>query len=216
MCPRGLVGAMKQQNTVFTIGHSASDLDVFLAALQTFEITLLVDVRSRPRSLRFPHFDQEELQQSLRAAGIRYLFLGEELGGRPDDPAAYHPDGLVDYAKRQRSFAFQSGLERVLCEVEQNTVALMCAEEDPLDCHRFLMICPALVGAGIEPKHIRKGAVLETQNAAEDRLLEAHHFSDVTSAALFRADRISALQDAYVAQARKCAFRADPQALDYW
>lgn len=206
---------MEKDHYLFTVGHSNSDWQAFLAALRQFRIAVLVDVRSRPQSFRFPHFSQPEFEPLLRDAGIRYLFLGEELGGRPEDPKAYREDGLVNYRARRKSRGFLAGLERLLSELEQNTIAVMCAEEDPLACHRFLMICPELVAAGVEPRHIRKGGVLETQQAAEDRLLEAHHFSDVASQSLFAADRAAALEDAYVAQAEMCAFRADPQTIEY-
>jgi len=205
---------MERAHHLFTIGHSSADWQTFLAALQQFEISLLIDVRSRPRSSRFPHFSQPELEQSLCNAGIRYLFLGEELGGRPDDPKVYREDGLVNYRARRKSRGFHAGLDRVLTELGQDTLVLMCAEEDPLTCHRFLMICPELTGAGVEPRHIRKGAAIETQRAAEDRLLEAHHFGDVASQSLFTAGRAAALEDAYVAQAELCAFRADPQTIE--
>ena len=207
---------MLTNNILFTIGHSNSDPNVFLEGLRKFDVRLLADVRSRPRSFRFPHFSQPEFEQWLREAGVGYLFLGEELGGRPDDPKAYRPDGLVDYRERRRSFGFRSGIERVLGELERQNLALLCAEEDPIECHRFLMICPELVARGVQPQHIRKDGRLETQREAEDRLLNAHHFHDVASHSLFAADRAAALEDACVAQAERCAFRADPQAVEYW
>ena len=207
---------MEKDHYPFNIGHSNTDWQAFVAVLRQFEIAVLVDVRSRPQSFRFPHFSQPEFEPSLRDEGIRYLFLGEELGGRPEDPKAYREDGLVNYRARRKSRGFLAGLDRLVSELEQNTLAVMCAEEDPLACHRFLMICPELVAAGVEPRHIRKGGVLETQRAAEDRLLETHNFNDVASQSLFAADRAAALEDAYVAQAELCAFRADPQTIEYW
>jgi len=207
---------MLTRNILYTIGHSNSDPDAFLDALRRCEVCLLADVRSRPRSFRFPHFSQPEFEQWLREAGIGYLFLGEELGGRPDDPKAYRPDGMVDYRERRKSFGFSAGIERVLCELEGQNLALLCAEEDPIECHRFLMICPELVARDVQPQHIRKGGWLESQREAEDRLLEAHHFHDVASHSLFAAGRAAALEDACIAQAEKCAFRADPQAVEYW
>jgi len=206
-------------HTPFTIGHSSHDWESFLALLRQHGIPLVADVRSRPVSMRFPHFSQPELEANLRVAGIGYLFLGEELGGRPDDPQAYRVDGLVDYRQRRKSHAFQQGLERVEAELEKNSLALLCAEEDPIECHRFLMICPELVALGLEPQHIRKHGSLEAQRAAEDRLLEANGFGDVASGSLFAPvagkDRASALEDAYKAQAEKCAFRAGPQTVEY-
>lgn len=218
--PKGVIEArvkpMLTDHVLFTIGHSNLEPDTLLDVLRKFEVKLLVDVRSRPRSFRFPQFSQPEFEQWLREAGVSYLFLGEELGGRPDDPKAYGPNGIVDYRERRKSFGFRAGLERVLSELERQDLALLCAEEDPLDCHRFLMICPELVTSGVQPQHIRKSGRLETQREAEDRLLEAHHFHDVASHSLFAADRAAALEDACIAQAEKCAFRADPQAVEYW
>jgi uncharacterized protein (DUF488 family) len=201
---------------LFTIGHSAMESAVFLKLLEQFEIKLVVDVRSRPRSQRFPQFDQIELEGALRVAGIRYLFLGEELGGRPEDPKGYRSDGLVDYRARRKSRTFASGIERVAGELERDELALLCAEEDPLNCHRFLMICPELAAMGIEPVHIRKGGIGETQRAAEDRLLQVQKMAAVAGASLFPEDREAALESAYVAQSEKYAFRIDPRELDIW
>ncbi len=177
---------------LFTIGHSNLEWPTFMQTLRCFGIHLLVDVRSRPQSSRFPQFSQPEFEMALREAEIRYLFLGEELGGRPEDPKAYRANGVVNYAVRRKAHDFQRGIERVLAEMQRATPALLCAEEDPLSCHRFLMVCPELVALGIEPQHILKGGVVETQREAEDRLLEAHHFSDVTSDSLFPGGRAAA------------------------
>jgi len=196
---------------LFTVGHSAMQFSAFLELLQQFGIKLVIDVRSKPQSYRFPHFDQVGLEKTLRAAGIRYLFLGDELGGRPDDPKVYRSDGLVDYRARRKSSPFQAGIERVLRELTEDELVLMCAEEDPLNCHRFLMICPELVVLGLEPRHIRKGGIVETQREAEDRLLQAQQLGAVAGASLFSTAREGALEDAYLAQAEKCAFRVDPR-----
>ncbi len=195
---------------IFTIGHSAMQLLTLLEMLRQFQISLLIDVRSKPQSFRHPHFDRIELERALPAAGMRYRFLGEELGGRPDDAGAYASDGVVDYRIRRKSYAFQAGVEQVEKELAQDDLALLCAEEDPLECHRFLMICPELVALGLEPLHIRKGGILETQRKAEDRLLEAQKFGAVAGASLFASDRATALEGAYDAQARQCAFRVEP------
>jgi uncharacterized protein (DUF488 family) len=189
---------------------------VLLSTLQHFGIDLVIDVRSSPRSFRFPHFDREEMETTLCAAGIRYLFLGEELGGRPEDPKAYRSDGVVDYRARRKSVSFQRGLERVLEELTQHDLALLCAEEDPLTCHRFLMICPELVALGVKPQHIRKGETIETQSEADDRLLTTQKLAAVAGASLFSVDRQSALESAYMEQSKKCAFRVDPGSLEVW
>ncbi len=201
---------------LYTIGHSNLDWETFLSALRQFEIALVGDVRSRPLSSRFPHFSQPEIEFGLREAGMRYIFLGEELGGRPEDRKVYRSDGLVDYRACRRTRGFQSGIERVQRELDASALALMCAEEDPLDCHRFLMICPELVILGLDPAHIRRGAALETQREAEDRLLGQQQLSTVLGPSLFPIDRAQVLEDAYLAQAEKCAFRLDPQTAEIW
>lgn len=201
---------------LFTVGHSNLDFEQFAQLLRDSAVELLVDVRSRPQSSRFPQFSQPGFQRLLAAEGIAYLFLGEELGGRPDDPDAYRANGLVDYRARRKSYAFRAGLERLLKELETHTLAMMCAEEDPLECHRFLMICPELVRAGIQPRHIRKGSRIETQEAAENRLLEAAGFGAVAANTLFPEARLEALEKAYEVYGEKFAFRVDPLAVDRW
>jgi uncharacterized protein (DUF488 family) len=198
------------------VGHSNLEIPQFLNLLKHAGVETLIDVRSRPQSGRFPQFNQVVLEKQVQYERISYLFLGEELGGRPDDPDAYLPDGRVNYRARRKSFAFGAGLERVLAELERRSVALMCAEEDPLECHRFLMICPELVARGIQPLHIRKGSRLESQEAAETRLLESNGFGDVAANTLFPDARTETLEKAYDLQAEKFAFRVDPLAVDRW
>ena len=201
---------------LFTVGHSNLDFEQFVKLLRDCAVKLLVDVRSRPQSSRFPQFSQPGFERLLAAEGIAYLFLGDELGGRPDDPDAYRPDGLADYRSRRKSYAFRAGLERLLKELEVHTLVMMCAEEDPLECHRFLMICPELVQAGIQPLHIRKGSRIEMEEAAENRLLDAAGFGAVAVNTLFPEARLEALEKAYELQAEKFGFRIDPLAVDRW
>ena len=203
-------------NLLFTVGHSNLELEVFLALLAQRGVQSLCDVRSRPASFRFPQFNREPLEAGLSSAGIRYEFLGEALGGRPADPRVYREDGLVDYAARRRSPDFAEGIDRALALSRTNVTALMCAEEDPLQCHRFLMICPALLDRGATPAHIRRGGVLESQRDAADRLLVLHGFDDVTSSSLFVSGRDAALHDALVLQSKDFAFRASPEAIEYF
>lgn len=201
---------------LFTIGHSNLDFSQFVHLLSGSGIQLVADVRSRPQSSRFPQFTQPGFQKLLEAEGISYLFLGEELGGRPDDPDAYQLNGLVDYRARRKSYAFGAGLEQVLKELQHRSIALMCAEEDPLECHRFLMISPELVKVGIQPFHIRKSSLVETQEMIENRLLDLTGFGSVATNTLFPDARTEALEKAYTLQAEKCAYRVDPLAVDRW
>lgn len=201
---------------IFTVGHSSLEAAQFCELLSKHAVDLLLDVRSRPASARFPHFSGAALEKLLEAEGVAYLFLGDELGGRPDDPAAYGSDGVVDYRVRRKSYAFKAGIERVEREAGSRRVALMCAEEDPIECHRFLMVCPELVAGGFELLHIRRGGRVETQRDAEDRLLHITGFGDVAANTLFPEARARALEEALALQARQCAFRVDPNLVERW
>ncbi|HXW14947.1 MAG TPA: DUF488 domain-containing protein [Terriglobia bacterium] len=201
---------------LFTVGHSILEFENFAALLKDHGVELLVDVRSTPQSGRQPQFSLPGFERLLRTEKFDYLFLGEELGGRPDDADAYRPDGVVDYQVRRKSYAFQAGLSRIAKELEGRTVAMMCAEEDPLECHRFLMVCPELIQLGVTPLHIRKGSRIETQDAAENRLLASTGFEAVAANTLFPGARTDALESAYRLQAEKFAFRLKPFALDTW
>ena len=200
--------------TLCTVGHSNLEFPQFAKLLEDAQVALVVDVRSRPYSGRFPQFSQPGFERLLKDRGISYLFLGEELGGRPDDPDVYRSSGVVDYRSRRRSYGFQAGLERVSRELELRSLALMCAEEDPLECHRFLMICPELVKLGIRPVHIRKDSTIELQESAENRLLELRGFAGVTGNTLFPEARAEALEAALSLQAERFAFRIDTTSVD--
>jgi uncharacterized protein (DUF488 family) len=207
---------LHSNTSLFTIGHSSLELDIFLDFLVTHDIKTLCDVRSRPGSFRFPQFNREPLEACLTAAGIRYEFLGEALGGRPPDPRTYQADGVVNYEERRRAADFLAGIDRALELSLAANIALMCAEEDPLQCHRFLMICPALLDRGVTPSHLRRGGELETQREAEDRLLKLHDLAAFDSGSLFISERDVALQDALRRQAQEFAYRASPEAIEYF
>ena len=203
--------------TLYTIGHSNLEIDDFIALLDQHRVETVADVRSRPFSGRYPQFSQPGFEALLRERGIGYASFGDELGGRPDDPAVYAA-GYVDYLLRRKSFGFRQGLERLVAMLERSTVAMMCAEEDPLQCHRFLMNCAELAAWGVAPRHIRKGGVIEEQADAEDRLLAEHGSDAVARGGLFYtpADRAAALEEAYSKQASQFAFRADRPAEQEW
>jgi uncharacterized protein (DUF488 family) len=201
--------------SLFTIGHSSLELHGFLKILLTHEVKMVCDVRSRPGSFRFPQFNREPLEACLASAEIQYKFLGDALGGRPSDPRAYHEDGIVNYEERRKAADFRAGIDRALMLSSVTNIVLMCAEEDPLQCHRFLMISPALLDRGITPVHIRRGGELESQREAEDRLLKLHDLAAFDSGSLFISERDVALRDALRLQAREFAFRGSPEAAEY-
>ncbi len=206
----------KPSHRLFTVGHSNQEMSDLLGVLIRHEIHMVCDVRSRPGSFRFPQFNREPLMAQLATARIIYQFFGDQFGGRPLDSRYYRPDGLVDYAARRKAPDFLEAMDRLLGCAQSQNIVLMCAEEDPLHCHRFLLICPALVQRGIVPLHLRRGAALETQRDAEDRLLQLHGFADVTSNSLFSQGRAAALEDALRLQSEQYGFRSSPEAIEYF
>lgn len=151
------------ETAVYTIGYGARSIEDFIRVLQANGITYLIDVRSRPYSRYKPEFSKEALDGRLQTHQIRYVFMGDTLGGQPDDPDCY-TDGKVDYEKcRQKSF-FLEGLGRLRRAWEQKLpVAIMCSEGKPENCHRSKLIAPALVEQGISVMHIDENDQLISQ-----------------------------------------------------
>ena len=156
---------------IFTIGHSNHSLEDFLALLSRHRIAAVADVRSAPWSRFNPHFGREALAAALAARGVGYDYLGRELGGRPDDPACRDENGRVDYGRVAGTRRFRDGLARAARSAAERRVALMCAEKEPLDCHRTLLVAPALDGEGFRVEHILANGGIEPHGAAMDRLM---------------------------------------------
>jgi uncharacterized protein (DUF488 family) len=156
--------------TILTIGHSNHSAERLLELLDAHAVSLVVDVRSVPSSGRFPHFGRKPLMALLKAHGIQYLFLGRELGGRGREPSCYE-NGKVSYRKLARSAGFWRGLERVVAEADANQVALLCAEREPLACHRALLVARELDDLGVNVEHIHADGHRESHADAVRRLL---------------------------------------------
>jgi uncharacterized protein (DUF488 family) len=157
------------QEAVFTIGHSTHPQDRFISLLQQQGITALCDVRSKPYSRVNPQFNREELKECLRARGIKYVFLGRELGARSEDPACYE-GGKVQYERLAKTELFRLGLERLQNGMKEYRLALMCAEREPLACHRAILVARHLVALGVVVQHIHADATLEDHADALRRL----------------------------------------------
>ena len=142
-------------NPAFTVGHSNHSAEKFAGLLKRHGIEVLVDTRSRPYSRHAPHFNNSTLEETLSKDGIGYLFLGRELGGRPEEEIFYDTEGRVDYALVGSSQPFLDGISRLEQKIRTSTVALLCSEEDPTRCHRRLLVGRALEERGITLRHIR-------------------------------------------------------------
>jgi hypothetical protein len=140
---------------LYSIGHSNVSLDDLLDLLQRHRIDVVADVRTSPRSRYVPHFDAQPLQGALLRRNIKYVALGKELGGRPDGDEFYDEQDHVLYGRLAATQTFQEGIERILQGVKTYRVALLCSEEDPLRCHRHLLIGRVLRDRGTTLLHIR-------------------------------------------------------------
>ena len=156
---------------LFTIGHSNHALDAFLQLLRTHGVSAVADVRSAPYGRYCPHFSKDALSRSLGEAGIKYVFLGRELGGRSDDPSCYE-NGRVRYSRLTRRPEFRAGIERLKKGAADHRVAIMCAEREPLECHRTILVSPVLEGEGLSVTHVHADGRLEPHRDAMDRLIE--------------------------------------------
>lgn len=155
---------------IFTVGHSNHSSEHLRRLLTSHEISAVADVRSSPYSRMNPQFNREGLRTDLRSCRISYVFLGAELGARTNDRSCY-VDGKVQYDRLGTTALFQSGIERVLTGAVKHRIALLCAEKDPLTCHRCILVARQLESRGSSIQHILADGSIETQEQSLDRLL---------------------------------------------
>ncbi len=192
------------KRAIFTIGHSNIAIEGFLALLRRHGITVVSDVRSHPYSRYLPHFNGPALKAALRAAGIGYVFLGRELGARPEDPSCY-VDNTAAYEKIAATALFAEGLDRVRKGMGMSTIALTCAEKDPLICHRAILVCRHLRAPGLAINHILPDGSLEAHEELEQRLLREHKLQQTSFLTPSSPDDL--LEEAYNRQAERIAYR---------
>jgi uncharacterized protein (DUF488 family) len=157
---------------VFTIGHSNHPPETLVDLLKKHDIQVVVDTRSSPYSRYVPHFNKEELEQTVCRAGLKYLFMGGELGGRPQGDEFYDEKGHVLYYRVAEAPFFLAGIERLENGIRQYRVALLCSEEDPATCHRQLLISRVLAEHGVKVQHIRgDGTVQDDSQQANGKQL---------------------------------------------
>jgi len=145
---------------IYTIGHSNLAFEEFTKLLQAYDIRMVVDVRSVPYSRYSPQFNRERLQEELKRQGIGYRYLGDSLGGRPEDPECYDGDRPV-YEKIAGKQFYKSGIEELIKIASKYRTTIMCSEEDPYHCHRHKLIAQTLLNRDVEVIHIRRDGSLE-------------------------------------------------------
>lgn len=191
---------------LFTVGHSNRALDEFIDLLKQHQVGAVADVRSQPVSGRYPYFNAQPLQNRLAMEDLHYVFLGEELGARRLEEECYEA-GHAKYPLIARTPAFQAGLERVRRGLQHYPIALMCAERDPLTCHRSILVCRHL-REDCQIIHLLDAETTETHAAAEMRLLQQLKLPPKD---LFRTEQ-QMLDDAYDLQGERIAYRIDAPA----
>ncbi len=194
----------EQLSQIYTIGHSIHSIEAFLALLARHNIDVVADVRSVPYSRWQPQYNREAIRSALREHNIRYGFFGAELGARSDDRNCYE-GGRVRYDRLAATALFQSGINRLRRGISDHRIALMCAEKEPLECHRTILVGRRLEEEGVRVIHILADGRTEAHSEAMKRLATGlglpEHDLFMSSAEL--KDR------AYEMQEEKIAFAAE-------
>jgi uncharacterized protein (DUF488 family) len=191
---------MAAPQQISSIGHSTHSFEKLLGLLKAHNVGAVCDVRSAPYSRMNPQFNRENFAEQLRENGIAYIYLGMELGGRTEDPACYEGK-RVRYDWLAQKNVFQNGLQRVVEASTTYRLCLLCAEKEPLECHRTLLVSRYLVEMGLDVQHILADGTLESHGRVMERLLEQ---LKLPSHDLFRTHE-DVIQNAYRAQERAIA-----------
>ena len=155
---------------IWTIGYGSRSIEDFIAVLQQYKIAYLIDVRSIPHSRYKPEFSKKPLENRLERHDIRYVYMGDLLGGKPDDESCY-VNGIVDYEKVKEAEFYQRGIERLRTAFsQQQRVALMCSEGKPEQCHRCKLIAVTLTDEDLLVRHIDENSEEITQEEVIERI----------------------------------------------
>jgi uncharacterized protein (DUF488 family) len=195
---------MTPTRPILTIGHSRHSWERFTPLLAGAGVEVVADIRSAPRSRFSPHFNKDAMAAALAARSVEYVFLGKELGGRPQSQALY-TEGVADYEKMAASPEFRLGLDLLMESAARRSVAAMCSEADPLDCHRCLLVGRALAEQGVDVRHILASGAIVTHAEIEERLLSLENLAEADLLADSREERLA---EAYRARSRKGGYRA--------
>lgn len=160
---------------LFTIGHSQHSIKYFISLLNKYGIDYLLDVRSTPYSKYAEQYNRENIDKSLNSVNVKYVFMGKYFGARSQNVELYNDKGYLDFEKVRKSKDFNEGIENVILGLEQgHTIALMCTEKQPIDCHRAIMISRAFEMQKIYAKHIMPNGKILTQQQLDEQLLRKY------------------------------------------
>lgn len=187
---------------IFTLGHSTHPIEKFIKLLRMHGVSAVCDVRSSPYSRFNPQYNRENLKASLKESDIKYVFLGKELGARSEDPCCYQ-DGRVSYDRLAKTDIFRMGIDRLLRGAIDYDIALVCAEKDPLECHRTILVARELEKKGCSVLHILENGKIERHEDAIARLIREYN-SGQGSDFFLTAEEIQ--NKAYSKQAEKISY----------
>ena len=194
--------------SVFTIGYAAFNIDDFIEILKSHKISHLIDVRSNPVSEYYQDYNSFNLEPELKQHNIIYENLALEFGARQENKEFFSEGGFVDFEKFTQSDQFKKGLAKIKKGLELGyNFVLMCAEKDPINCHRSIMIGYAMQKNGIEVLHIMHDGQLQPQGEIDKILLELY-FSDRNQLNLFikSSDEQELIEQAYKKQNAKIGY----------
>lgn len=187
---------------LLTIGHSNHHIEAFLKLLAQSGVSAIGDVRSSPYSRYVPQYSRETLKDTLTGAGIAYTFLGKEFGARSNNPLCYK-SGKVQYDRLAKQPVFDEGVSRVIEGMKRYRIALMCAERDPIECHRALLVARTFFNRDIQVSHIHADGSFETHEAMESRLLA---LCKMPEGDMFKS-RAECIAEAYLVQGDRVAYQ---------
>lgn len=196
---------------LFTIGHSTFPQERLICRLKMHNVTHLLDVRSVPYSAFASQYNREELSALLIREGIKYSYMGMFFGARPSDPALYSDEGYLDFEKVRESVRFKTAVQNVIIGLQEgNSIALMCTEKMPIDCHRAILVARGFELAGVDVEHILPDGDVLTQSELDQLLLEMF-FPNRNQLSLFEPLRSEEeyICDAYKERNREIGFRPD-------
>ena len=158
-------------STIYSIGHGNKKTENFIRELKAFEISYLIDIRSKPYSKWNPEFNKGELENTLKTNGISYVFLGDQLGGLPSDKSCYDSEGKVVYDLIKEKDFFKEGLKRLIRANEKEIkLVIMCSESNPGECHRSKLVGQELLKVGISLNHIVSEKLVKSQETVMTEL----------------------------------------------
>jgi uncharacterized protein (DUF488 family) len=195
---------------LYTVGHSVHPIEHFVELLKLNEIEAIADVRSSPYSKFTPQFNREFMKESLKKASIRYVFLGDELGARRSEPECYENNKVI-YSKVARLPSFRQGISRLLEGTEKMRVAIMCAEKDPLTCHRTVLVAHFSRDLFSDALHILEDGNIESRHEADLRLLREYKLEKED----FFSPYAERLALAYSKRAEKIAYEENDEQIAY-